>query len=305
MTAPAELNQIGLDASKFHKVRPNEFHGPCRCGGNDRLSVKTDRPFPHYYLICRQGPGHCGFSGWADEYNEALRTPISDEQRAIWKAQRQAQDEADARIRAQRLATFTDTEIFAECHARMNAANRAWWERQGLPATAQDYWGLGYKPNTTWGEAYTIPFSAGGSVINMQYRLLHPPEENNKYRWAGLGYSSFFTAHPDTVSDVAYICEGAKKAMVYAYHIAPDTQQVYAVPSKSDFASIAAAMSEHGRVWIILDPDAKDKAMELAREIGSKARIVELPRKLDDAIIKHGYTTDKLRKYFRQSLRAS
>lgn len=300
MTAPAELTTIGLDAARFRKAGPNEYHGPCPfCGGSDRFRVHTDKPFPHWYCVCREGTG-CGFSGWADRINEQLRQPLTAERMAEY-AQRAAQAEAARQQEtARRLREFTDSELWAELHRRMTDANRAWWRAQGIPDEMQDFWQLGFSANTPFGSAYTIPyFDNQFNAINMQYRLTRT-DTGDKYRWAGVGYSSYFTAWPTVEFDQAVICEGAKKAMVFANALYTEGVQVFGVPSKSDSAGLKP---ECGRVWVMLDPDATARAHELAAEIGPSARVVELTGKADDLIVKHGAGKKEFRAFFRQAVR--
>lgn len=287
MSAPSEFASMGLDAAKFRKVGPSEYHGPCpMCGGVDRFRVHTDKPFPHWYCVCREGTG-CNWRGWADQLAPHLRQPLTDEQRREYAAQRQAQDRAEAERRQKQLERFSAEELWLAYSRKMGEAQRAWWRAQGIADSEQDYWRLGWTPQAPISgnpEAYTIPyFGAGWKSVNMQYRLANA-ESADKYRWAGLGYSSYFIAHPDlALTDEVVICEGAKKAMVYASHEI-NAVQVFAVPSKSDWAGLPEAVREVGRVWVVLDPDGIQKAQELARAIGKSARVVVLPSKFDDLL---------------------
>lgn len=280
-TPPSEFTTIGLQG-KFIRATSSEWHGPCpMCGGTDRFVIFVDKPFPKWNCFCRQ----CNWKGWADQINPAIKE-ITPEQRASYA--RRAEQEQLARVEHRRktLAQFSRDEIWAELHERMTQANRDWWTRQGIPEDWQDFWRLGFSinaPSSGSGGAYTIPFFRFGfEPENMQYRLVNPPNPNDKYRWAGLGFSSFFTARPDMgITDEMIICEGAKKAMV-ATARAPQSMQIFAVPSKSDFASIETVIPG-GRVWIILDPDAQAQANELARKLAD-AVVVLLPVKIDDAL---------------------
>lgn len=280
-TPPAEFSTLGLRGT-FLKSGPSEWHGPCPiCGGVDRFVIFTDKAFPKWNCFCRK----CGWKGWADQLNPAVKQ-VTPEQRAIYE--RAAEQERQARIEHRRrtLAQFSKGEIWAELHERMGADNRAWWRRQGVPDDWQDFWRLGFSeraPTSGSGGAYTIPFFRFGfEPENMQYRLVNPPNPNDKYRWAGLGFSSFYTARPDIgLTDEMIICEGAKKAMVTTIY-APRDMQIFAVPSKSDFANIEEIIPG-GRVWIMLDPDAAERAHELARKFAD-AVVVMLPAKIDDAL---------------------
>ena len=304
-TPPPEFAHLKLDAARFRLATANEWHGPCpRCGGRDRFRVHTDKPFPHWRVECRPGAGHCGFSGWADQLEPALRQPIPPEQLARWKAEREDEERAERERLAKRLAKFSDRQLWAELHRRMTAHHRAWWRSQGIDDAAQDYWQLGYTELDKWGGAYSIPyFSPDGKPVNIQYRLATPPDKGDKYRWGGgLGYTSFWTAHCDGASrEICYITEGMKKGAVFASRVVMDDQQTYAIPSMSDFAGIEETARNHARRFVILDPGVTSQAIELAERIGG-AFVVELPVKLDDAILA-GMTHDQLRGYFRQAIK--
>jgi phage/plasmid primase-like uncharacterized protein len=303
MTAPSELATIGLDTARFKRATPTEYHGPCPfCGGNDRFRVHTDKPFPHWYCVCREGSG-CNWKGWADEINPRLREPLTAQQVAEYHERAQREAEAEAQALALRLKEFSNSELWAELNRRMTQDNRQWWSEQGLPEDAQNLWQLGYTSNTSWGPAYTIPyFDDQFNAVNMQYRLTRT-DSADKYRWAGLGYSSHYIAFPTMgETDQVVICEGAKKAMVFAYHIQPKDVQVLAAPSKSDWAGLEETKA--GRVWIMLDPDADERAQKLAEQLGDSARIISLPLKVDDMIVKHGVGKREMRGYFRQAAKA-
>ena len=283
-TPPAEFTTLGLMGT-FKKSTATEWHGPCwKCGGVDRFVIFTDKAFPHWNCFCRK----CGWKGWADQINPAIKQ-ITSEERAQYERQEEQERQNRIEHRRRTLAQFSKNEIWAELHERMAEENRSWWRTQGIPDDWQDFWKLGYTTAAqvsgcgSAAQAYTIPFFRFGfEPENMQYRLVNPPNPNDKYRWAGLGYSSFYTARPDMgLADEMIICEGAKKAMVATIY-APQTMQIFAVPSKSDFASIETVISG-GRIWVILDPDATKEAHELARKF-TDAVVVTLPAKIDDAI---------------------
>lgn len=281
MSLPLEFATIGLPVG-FEQAGHDEYHGPCVfCGGEDRFVIFTDHPFPHWNCFCRK----CGWKGWADQINAGLRE-LSPEQRL--EAQRRQEAEAQARIEKRRraMAEFSSAEIWAEMHERMSSGNREWWRKQGIPDDWQDFWRLGYTEHANivcGGAAYTIPFFRFGfEPVNMQYRLVDPPNKKDKYRWYGLGFSSYFTARPDLgLTDEMIICEGAKKAMVVTAHLTTQ-MQVFAVPSKSDFAGLPEIFSG-GQVYVILDPDGEAQAVELAHRIPG-AVPVRLPSKIDDAL---------------------
>lgn len=306
MIAPSEFSIIGLDASRFIKCSgKEEYHGPCpRCGGKDRFIVHTSREYPHWFMWCRPGVGHCGWSGWADEFNKSLAT-ISEDERKAWAETRRKAEDDSKKLRHEKLAEFTISELWIELSRRMSITNRQWWEKQGIPDSVQNAYFLGYNPSF-YGGAYSIPyFDNSYAPVNMQYRLERPPAVGDKYRWAGLGYSSHFICYPGSEFDSVVICEGAKKAIVFSHHIAKGRMQVIASPSKNDFekSGIIQSSKNYRHVFIMLDPDALKQAQELSRKIGTTSRIVNLPTKADDMILQ-GYGAEYFRAMFANARRA-
>lgn len=286
---PNELTSLGLDPARYHKAGANEYHGPCpRCGGKDRFVIFTDGIWPHWNMWCRQ----CGWKVWPDQLNEALKA-VSPDDRARWDRQRAQAEQADRERRQRQLDTFTASELWEAFARKMGDPQRAWWARQGIGEEWQNYWHLGWTnsaPISGSPEAYTIPYFDGGRVVNMQYRLAHV-DGANKYRWAGLGYTSPFVALPDVGMDgEALVVEGAKKAMVVASRLweCGAGLQVCAVPSKSDFANIAKVLDKMQRVYVLLDPDAHAESIKLAAKIGKRARLVSLDEKVDDRVLQTG-----------------
>ena len=104
--------------------------------------------------------------------------------------------------------------------------------------------------------------------------------------------------------DRVVICEGAIKSIVTrCYGIEDESISVIAVPAKSVWCGVEEAVKHCAVVWVILDPDAGSKAIELAKRIGKAARVVELPDNVDDALMGGMMHTD-LANYMRYSRKA-
>jgi hypothetical protein len=153
---------------------------------------------------------------------------------------------------------------------------------QGVPVAWQTYLGIGYEPRKTYrgadGElhesrAYSIPYyHTGWELVTMQYRLFDPPTVTDRYRFhQGLGTAYYDTQPEHPIGERVIICEGAKKAIVTA-------------------------------VYVLLDPDAGQRARKLAGEIGPAARVVSMPVKVDDALVRYGATTADLLAYLRTAV---
>lgn len=299
--APFEFSTLGLDREKFVKSDGKSWRGPCpRCGGERRFVMFTDHAFPKWNFTCDR----CALKGFADQLNSAVKVELTPEQKRRFAEQRAAEHAASEKRRLDKLNEYTVRELNDHLTARMTAEHRAWWEREGVPPSWQEFLRLGYDPARKFvgaddvlhtSPAYSIPYyHTGFELVTVQYRLFNPPNPNDRYRWeAGLG-TSYYQTNPDAaIGDQVIICEGAKKGIVTTVYT-PDNYTVLAVPSKSDFGGIAEAVKACGRVYILLDPDAGVRARKLARDIGPAARIVTLPVKVDDALVKHGLTTDLL-----------
>jgi len=193
-----------------------------------------------------------------------------------------------------RLSEFTTQELWIELNRRMTEENRQWWATRGIPSDWQDFWKLGYRSDK---DAYSIPyFDQDFHPVTIQYRLTHPPQPNDKYRWEYGLHSAAYITRPDMpLSGPVLICEGAIKAMVAHLAGTGGKMQTLAVPSKADFADVETLIEKCGTVFVCLDPDAKDRAQELATNIGKRARIVDLPGKIDDLILGYGLGQRRLR----------
>lgn len=315
---PDELSLIGCNVSRFRWYGKDELHGACpMCGGSDRFVIFTGRPFPSWNFFCRKCHPE---SGWIDEIKPMLKqrqdSPEWLAKRAEWESQRAEIESKRREQTARKLAAFTTAEIWEELNRRLSADNRAWWISQGIPTDWQDYLKLGYtqeKLFTHDGEkltspAYTIPyFHETWAFVTMQYRLVNPPNPNDKYRFeSGLGAPYYMTTPDQPIGDQVIVCEGAKKAIVTNVYSDTDAT-VLAVPSKNGWraSGILSAIADVGRVWIILDPDAERNANEFAAAIGDAARIVNLPVKIDDGIINYGLGKREISQAMRQAVKAT
>jgi len=135
--------------------------------------------------------------------------------------------------------------------------------------------------------AYSIPkFDFDWQLKNVDYRLIGAPHEWGKYRpQAGLSPAPFYS-DPDLydMPDEVHIVEGSKKAMVCRVYMGHPLFMV-GVPSCNSWAGIVEKV-EGRRIWIMLDPGAEAWALRMAQAIGKNARIITLPDKPDDLVLK-------------------
>lgn len=226
--------------------------------------------------------------------------------------QRQEQAERDRTERTRRMAEFSDRWIAEEHHARLAQRNYDWWESQGIIRTAVDWWKLGYTPEKHFKHndlsftrpAYIIPkYDFGWQPVNVDYRLIDPPEGVGKYRPEYGLPAAPFLSRPDlqTFPDEVFIVEGSKKAMVTTLNSKQkgNPPMVIGVPAKTSWCGVAERVKPCGRVWVILDPDAQHEAHRLAGQIGPAARVITLPFKIDDGFTQHDFSWPDLQKVMR------
>lgn len=309
-TQPSEFDRLGL--RDFKQATSREWHGPCPfCGGKDRFVIFTDRPWPSWNWFCR----HCGKSGWADQLNPSLRKDVDPVEQEYRRKLEQERIEAEAAQERLALAKFSDRAIFAEYHRRMARGQRDWWKNRGIEDDWQDLLQLGYTPDklirTSSGEewhtpAYTIPYlRKDGTACTLQYRLENPPNPKDKYRFQYGLPVSWYNAQPyEPLFDQVLVCEGAIKAIVTRSRVIPTEVSVLALPSKSTARGEVAeqlcqTLADVGRVYVILDPDGLAEATSFVKQIGKRARLLELPAKIDDLIMEDSLSEYDLAGLFR------
>lgn len=306
---PVEFSQLGLQTDAFVYSDEKSWRGPCTaCGGKRRFVIFTDHEFPLWH-------GWCDACGRRVKFWERIaHQPLSAEQKAKYAEASQTEANRRNEYRRAKLAEFSKHEIAAELAERMGDEQRGQWTKWGIPEPWQKYLGLGYTPDKIYHDAngdnqhspaYVIPYyhhtDAGKELITLQYRLDNPPTPNDRYRFEyGLGASYYNTTPTKPLTDLAIICEGAKKAMVTKIHGGVnDKTTVLAVPAKNSWGGILDTVKDCGRVFVVLDPDGEDWAVKMAGKIGKAARIVRLHVKIDDGILNYGLGKTELTQAFR------
>ena len=181
----------------------------------------------------------------------------------------------------------------------MPQAGIDFWQSKGVPDWAIDYYELGYCPNKTiWYHdaeyitpTATIPvFAPERKLINVRHRLINPPEPSDKYRPDRAGIpSALYLADPDrTPQGECVLLEGEIKTIVVATQL--DTQKlcIVGIPGKRPRQDLLDQLKECGRIHVVLDPDATVQAFEIARQLGNRARVVQMTVKPDDMFTMYG-----------------
>lgn len=292
---------IHIDWEAMRKKSQDEWAGPCPvCGGRDRFMVWRERK--NYW--CRQ----CGLKGWLDG---DAHIPSPDEVAALERriAERQAND---ALMHDAAVKRLVDAAYWRGYHDCMNDQQREYWNQEGIPDWAIDYFDLGYCPakrisyegQTFTYPAYTIPIISPGThtAVNVQYRLIGAPAQIGKYRQEyNLPAAPFFFNTDRTEGHQVLMVEGSKKAIVIGCHTGDSELQIIGLPSNTPSEKLIQTVSAYETVFVALDPGAERQAERIGGIVGKRARIVTLPAKPDDLIVRYGGTADDIRQAMQQA----
>jgi len=258
--------------------------------GTDRFLV-----FANNRYWCRQ----CGEKGWLDDNESKNLDPTERRLRKLEWEQRRAEIE-----RRETMDRVTALEQMAQqaglvdrYHANLDAhwqAVERWHDHYGVTYETIASRKLGYCPQcptAAFSDSLTIPVWYQGTLRNIRHRLLNP-DKGGKYRphMAGLGAMLFNQDDLHTDSTNLLILEGEVKSIIV-------TQETglanISTMGKTAFPSAWACDKRFAKfqtVYVCYDPDATDKAREVAGLFGGKGRVVELPVKADDLFVVYGGT---------------
>lgn len=244
----------------------------------------------------------------------------------------QARRDAEAAKRQKARDIFATSQIWNKWHDSMTGQARELWRQRGLSDHSQDIWNVGFIPDKVYeykdailhSPAMTVPIytwtnGKPSQVVTVNYRLTSPAAGAGKYRFhRGCGTHAW-VSHPHLHAgdgEKILVAEGSIKGAV-ASQLLQDEMQVAAFPSQSDPGGILKELTKFKQVYIWLDPEAfippKNagpdwKAWPLRyctalKTYGVDARYVMYPQKLDDAILKYGFTARDLLDILRWSRR--
>lgn len=184
------------------------------------------------------------------------------------------------------------------------------WLKRGLDESWQGFFCLGACPDFVINDGWhtptlTIPIrDEKYEVLNIKHRLLNPQNQNDKYRpeMPGLGQFPYFLAFPELGygDSVVWVLEGEIKAAVTAT-ITPDATWSYiGVPGLSRYGGLVDKLFGKN-VIVVPDPNAEKETMEFCKKVNG--RWLELPAKVDDLIVSHGYDGEWLKAMEKQARR--
>jgi len=282
--------QMGV---QLKRVSGYEYAGPCPwCGGTDRFHVWRDKG----NFWCRPGPGHCGRDGFVDQLTGEKMTPEERHRLAI--ESRLAAVERKQREHEQRLSALEQMHrkmyLADAYHQNVNDTDNgalAYWASEGIIPETVERFKLGYCSRCPTDHqhrpSYTIPVIIAGKLYNIRHRIKNA-DNGDKYRPEMAGLPSVLFNADELYNDYEslIILEGEKKSIVVSQSGFCNN---VAIMGKSGFnAAWRVKFERFKRVYVALDPDALDQAAEIARLFGDRGRVVILPEKIDDMIVRYG-----------------
>jgi len=194
-------------------------------------------------------------------------------------------------------------------NSNLDDQTRHFWRDRGISDWFQDWFKVGYSPETYWGSpSITIPiWGHEWKVSNVKHRLLEP-NGHGKYRSETKGLPAMpFICNPDITSGPLFIAEGEIKALRTFIEIDSNNMQVAGIPSKSPNDNILKVFANYEPIWLCLDNDVSaNEINKVAAKLGKeRVRIVQIPGgKIDDLINANMLDKSGLRRYMRYAVRA-
>jgi len=312
-TLPPELSRrwSNLVYVRKHGI---EWSAECpRCGDEGHAGRDFPDRFRMWLNPARGWCRHCGYQDFADSDNRQV--VITPEMRQQWIHERQEREEQARRGAEHALELLRHEQAYLGYQQQMDDFSRAWWRGKGVVDWMLERFKLGYcASRSVWyhGAEYSTPtatipvFAAGGELVNIRHRLIKPPEPNDKYRpeRAGLPATLYLTESEQAPRGLTILVEGEIKAIVvWSYFQESRRVTVVGVPGKNPRDELIQQLSECEPVYVVLDPDAGTQAHQIAKRLGTRARIVNLPVKPDDFFVRYGGTVAEFESAIKHSTR--
>lgn len=310
----------------------NEWSSSCaKCGGSDYSRREKSDRFrlfgPENGAGARGWCRQCHYFAFADDDQAS---PSREEITRATTERLRLTEQENKRIR-EKLNRIANSDFWLLWHSEMAPEHRILWHKQGIIDWAIDEYKLGYcQEHTTqyngleWtSPSMTIPhWGPAWELVNIQHRLLRPPDTGDKYRqMAGLPAAMFLTEPDEKLKGAVIIVEGAKKAIVTYTNLGMkstgEPTLIVGVPGKTPSTIMLGKLQSCDPIYLMLDPDAYNPqrtrdgkihlpaANRIATKLGKeRVRIVKLPCKPDDLFTMYGGKAEDLKVFLDMAVRA-
>lgn len=275
--AQAEARWRGLDFKRESHTEASAACPFCHDGYN-RFHV-----FDQGNYWCRQ----CDAKGWLDGDDNRKLTPQELNEIRLRRLERQIKETQRRLTALERMHQCKDHLTY---HNLLDDADREYWHAQGIYDAAIDSYLLGVcyscPCDTEHRPSYTIPVINHDKLVNIRHRLVDAAN-GDKYRphMSGLGSTLFNADNLYTGEPEVMIVEGEKKSIVLSQY----GFSTVGIMGKASFPPAwAQRFKAFQTVYVALDPDAIDKAHDLAQLFQHRARVISLPVKADDFFVDGG-----------------
>jgi len=176
-----------------------------------------------------------------------------------------------------------------------------WFEQGMTPGTIDKYllgWCMRCPMARNGSPSWTIPIINRGKLENIRHRLVQP--DGGKYRphLSGLPISLFGADVLDRVTERVIIAEGEVKTII----LNQSGFDAVGITGKRAFKREWLQRFDNlATVYVALDPDASASAHKLAAMFGGRGRVVEMPTKIDDAIVRYGASSFDIEGFLRMA----
>lgn len=329
---PAEFAELQSVIHYVVKRGTNEFSASCpHCGGSPH---SNDGTFPDRFRLFLKshttgGPmgwcRSCGYTWHPGKLRGEKWKPTQEQQQA-WLSEREQYEKARAEEISRAIAMLQQEAKWVTYHEQLTGELRQHYYKRGLDDYWIDYWQLGYNPcKQVWLDEtfYTTPTLTipifeplSHNAINLRHRLLEPRQPDDKYRpdFKGLPAAMFVADLDKPLSGPVAIVEGEFKAMSFYITVDDPELQVIGIPSKTPDLELLKKLEQCDPCYICLDPDAyfltsqdlrnnrhTTAVARLAQGIGPRARVMNLPGKVDDLIHQNVINKASLRSLMRSA----
>ena len=311
---PPEFQELRGKVQYVQQVGRNEYSSSCpRCSG----SMHEDGTYPDRFRMFIKSKATGGPLSWCRScgfiWFPGKGAKLTTEQIKVFEEERRTLEERRLDEIRSGIDCLNREQKWLQYHEQLCEEARDYLALRHIDGYWLEHWQLGFCPDKQiwtkagddWLENYsrtiTIPiFEAGsGKVLNLKHRLLDDVPGAGKYRAEnkGLPASLFVADHERKLTGPALIVEGEFKSMTTYITVDDPRLHVIGVPSKTPELELLNQLADCEPLYVCLDPDAYTldadqirrgmrvtAIQRLVTAIGSRARVLELPYKIDDMI---------------------
>jgi hypothetical protein len=305
VAVPPELK--GLKINYLHQTGPNELHSSCpKCGG----AVHSDGSWPDRFIILIKSETTGGLFAFCRScgLKWSPKRVLTQQQKNDWVKERREIEERIKCDAEKAIELLSKEQIWEQYHNNLDGKLRQYYYDKKITDYWIDYWALGYCADKTVGTkqglwhtpTLTIPIfeAVTKRVLNIRHRLLNPNRPDDKYRpdRTGLRSALYLTNYEKQPEGKVLLVEGEFKAMTTFIVLDDPNISVVGIPGKMPDLAMLDQLKDCEVIYLCLDPDAytvnEDNKISAADRLSAyfddRARIIRVPFKIDDMVIK-GY----------------